>query len=212
MHDENKLNVQNSNMQMNSGQQITSSDQHGQQRSNLVDPSNQIITSQQQQVIINSRNQNVILSHNLSQLNMQQQSLQSQQQQQQPQQQQQHTSHQQQQQSHQQQQIQSQQNHPPQLVLATNAQDANQIHRIKAIQQTQISAQQLPPHLQQVQQQMQQQVQQAAAMGKSMPIGTQLLSKDGAIGIVTANNGVAVSFPGLVNRAGYFIEIFKFKL
>lgn len=45
-------------------------------------------------------------------------------------------------------------------------------------------------------------VQQAAAMGKAMQIGTQLLSKDGTIGIVTANNTVSLSLPGLYNRGG----------
>lgn len=47
-----------------------------------------------------------------------------------------------------------------------------------------------------------QKVQQAAAMGKAMQIGTQLLSKDGTIGIVTANNTVSLSHPGLYNRGG----------
>ncbi|KAL1379791.1 hypothetical protein pipiens_014643 [Culex pipiens pipiens] len=55
-------------------------------------------------------------------------------------------------------------------------------------------------HLQQIQQQMQQQVQQAAAMGKPMAVGTQLLSKEGAVGVVTANNNVSVTVrTGLVN-------------
>lgn len=45
-------------------------------------------------------------------------------------------------------------------------------------------------------------VQQAAAMGKAMQIGTQLHSKDGTIGIVTANNTVSLSHPGLYNRGG----------
>lgn len=34
-----------------------------------------------------------------------------------------------------------------------------------------------------------------------MQVGTQLMS-NGAIGIVTANNNVQVSFPGLMNRNG----------
>ena len=35
-----------------------------------------------------------------------------------------------------------------------------------------------------------------------MPIGTQLVSKDGTVGVVTANNNVTVSYPGLLNRSG----------
>ncbi|XP_062699817.1 histone acetyltransferase KAT6A-like [Aedes albopictus] len=50
-----------------------------------------------------------------------------------------------------------------------------------------------PAQLQQIQQQMQQQVQQAAAMGKPMAVGTRLLSKEGAVGVVTPNNTVSVS-------------------
>lgn len=56
------------------------------------------------------------------------------------------------------------------------------------------------PHLAQIQQQMLHQVQQAAAMGKPMPIGTQLLSKDGAIGIVVENNNVKVNYQPMYNR------------
>lgn len=46
-----------------------------------------------------------------------------------------------------------------------------------------------------------QQVQQAAAMGKPMAVGTRLLSKEGAVGVVTPNNTVSVSI-----RTGY-VEI-----
>lgn len=56
------------------------------------------------------------------------------------------------------------------------------------------------PHLAQIQQQMLHQVQQAAAMGKPMPIGTQLLSKDGAVGIVVENNNVKVNYQPMYNR------------
>lgn len=38
-------------------------------------------------------------------------------------------------------------------------------------------------------------MQQAAAMGRPMPPGTRLMSPDGAVGIVTNNNGVTVSYP-----------------
>lgn len=38
-----------------------------------------------------------------------------------------------------------------------------------------------------------------------MPIGTQLLSKDGPIGTVTANNNVTVSYP--VAYRGYDINL-----
>uniref|UniRef100_A0A1B0CW28 PHD-type domain-containing protein n=1 Tax=Lutzomyia longipalpis TaxID=7200 RepID=A0A1B0CW28_LUTLO len=68
-------------------------------------------------------------------------------------------------------------------------------------QQNQVSHQLIPANLQQIQQQMLHRVQQAAAMGKPMQVGTQLMS-NGAIGIVTANNNVQVSFPGLMNRNG----------
>lgn len=62
------------------------------------------------------------------------------------------------------------------------------------------------PHLQQIQQQMLQQVQQAAAAGKPMPIGTQLLSKDGAVGVVIENNNVKVTYQPLLNRTGYLFK------
>lgn len=58
-------------------------------------------------------------------------------------------------------------------------------------------------NIQQIQQQMMQQVEQAAATGEPMQIGTHLVSKDGAIGIVTANNKVSVSYPNIFNRTGY---------
>lgn len=68
--------------------------------------------------------------------------------------------------------------------------------QMKAVRPNMLTA----AHLQQIQQQMQQQVQQAAAMGKPMAVGTQLLSKEGAVGVVTANNNVSVTVrTGLVN-------------
>lgn len=45
-----------------------------------------------------------------------------------------------------------------------------------------------------------------------MQIGTQLHSKDGTIGIVTANNTVSLSHPGLYNRGGWVQPRFKLLL
>lgn len=59
------------------------------------------------------------------------------------------------------------------------------------------------PHLVQIQQQMQHQVQQMAAMGKPMPIGTNLLSKEGPIGTVIENNNVKVNYHNVsIRRTG----------
>ena len=44
-------------------------------------------------------------------------------------------------------------------------------------------------------QQMHQHVQREAAMGRPVPLGTQLLSDDGAVGVVTSTNSVTVSYP-----------------
>lgn len=110
-------------------------------------------------------------------------------------------------QQQQQQQQQLQQQHLQNTIIQQN--------RLKALQQAQIN----PAKLQQIQQQMLQQVrskldlmpyfkpnhnqfvqvQQAAAIGQPMPIGTQLLSKDGHMGTVTANNNITVS-PAVFNR------------
>lgn len=79
--------------------------------------------------------------------------------------------------------------------------------RFKTLQQGQITQQMLPANFYQIQQQMLHQVQQAAAMGKPMAPGTQVLSKEGAIGIVTANNSVQISFPGMGNRPGYVFKL-----
>lgn len=72
-------------------------------------------------------------------------------------------------------------------------------------QQQQILSQQ--PHPQQmaaVQQQMHQHVQHQAAIGRPVPPGTQLLARDGTVGIVTSTNTVTVSyhqpFPGHGHR------------
>lgn len=75
------------------------------------------------------------------------------------------------------------------------------IHRFKTLSQGQVTQQMLPANFQQIQQQMLLQVQQAAAMGKPMAPGTHL-QMEGALGIVTANNGVQISFPGMINRQG----------
>lgn len=40
-------------------------------------------------------------------------------------------------------------------------------------------------------------MQNAAAMGRPMVPGTRLMAPDGAVGIVTANNTVQVSYPNL---------------
>lgn len=53
---------------------------------------------------------------------------------------------------------------------------------------------QLTAHQQQIQQQMQQQVAQAAAMGRPMAPGTRLISPDGALGIVTNNNSITMTY------------------
>lgn len=97
-----------------------------------------------------------------------------------------------------------QQQQPQQHVIVNTQQGApgqTAIHRFKTLPQGQITQQMLPANFQQIQQQMLHQVQQAAAMGKPMAPGTHL-QMDGAIGIVTANNGVQISFPGMINRQG----------
>lgn len=93
-----------------------------------------------------------------------------------------------------------------QHVIVNAAQSPGQtpIHRFKTLPQGQITQQMLPANFQQIQQQMLHQVQQAAAMGKPMAPGTHL-QMDGAIGIVTANNGVQISFPGMINRQGLVV-------
>ncbi|XP_031333016.1 histone-lysine N-methyltransferase 2C-like isoform X3 [Photinus pyralis] len=48
---------------------------------------------------------------------------------------------------------------------------------------------------QQIHQQMLHQVQQAASMGRPMSLGTKLMSPEGIIGVVTANNNVSLTFP-----------------
>lgn len=86
------------------------------------------------------------------------------------------------------------------IVNTSQAPGQTPIHRFKTLPQGQITQQMLPANFQQIQQQMLHQVQQAAAMGKPMAPGTHL-QMDGAIGIVTANNGVQISFPSM-NRQG----------
>lgn len=46
-----------------------------------------------------------------------------------------------------------------------------------------------------IQQQMQNQVTVALAMGRPIPAGTRLMSQDGAVGVVTSNNTVTVTYP-----------------
>lgn len=102
-----------------------------------------------------------------------------------------------------------QQTQQQQHVIVNTQQTPGQtaIHRFKTLPQGQITQQMLPANFQQIQQQMLHQVQQAAAMGKPMAPGTHL-QMDGAIGIVTANNGVQISFPGMINRQGLVVFTF----
>ncbi|XP_063696250.1 histone-lysine N-methyltransferase 2C-like isoform X2 [Culicoides brevitarsis] len=87
------------------------------------------------------------------------------------------------------------------IVNTQQAPGQTAIHRFKTLPQGQITQQMLPANFQQIQQQMLHQIQQAAAMGKPMAPGTQL-QMDGVIGIVTANNGVQISLPNMINRQG----------
>lgn len=87
----------------------------------------------------------------------------------------------------------------PHLILNSGnlnpQQQAQHINRIKLQQ----GGQQAPitlSNLQQIQQQMQQHVQQ-----NHLAVGSQLVNKEsGIVGIVTANNNVSFTYPGLVNR------------
>ena len=81
-----------------------------------------------------------------------------------------------------------QQNMPSQMMQQQASLQQLQAQRFKS-QQIPLTTQQL----QHIQQQMQQQVQHAAAMGKALAVGTQLVSKDGTvIGLVNPNNTVTV--------------------
>lgn len=84
------------------------------------------------------------------------------------------------------------------IVNTTQGQQGQQhipVQRFKAVQQGHITQQMLPANYQEIQQQMLHQVQQAAAAGRPFPPGSTVLSKGGAMGIVTANNGIQITFP-----------------
>lgn len=84
-----------------------------------------------------------------------------------------------------------------QIIVNTTQAQGQQIpvQRFKPLQQGHVTQLMLPNNYQEIQQQMLHQIQQAAAMGKPLPPGSQVVSKGGAVGIVTANNGVQITFP-----------------
>lgn len=82
------------------------------------------------------------------------------------------------------------------IVNTTQAQEQHiPVQRFKAVQQGQITQQMLPANYHEIQQQMLHQIQQAAAAGRPFPPGSNILAKSGAVGIVTPNNGIQITFP-----------------
>lgn len=83
------------------------------------------------------------------------------------------------------------------IVNTTQAQQGQHmpVQRFKTVQQGHITQQMLPANYQEIQQQMLHQVQQAAATGRPFPPGSTVLSKGGAVGVVTANNQIQITFP-----------------